>query len=407
MTLMTTRRLTLTEFKTQIAVPLSVTERDALRKLHKGLLIQPAIQQTDRYDITPDQHIGLIALPSLTVEIRPKIPMNSVLFMVSYACDVMRWDSSEVDYDDHLEFVELLAIIFARAVERATHRGLLHGYRTAEELAQAPRGRILFDQIVRGSRGRVPPVPIRHDDFTHDILENRLLLAALAALQRAPLRSQATRREIRRAQRAFGSVESKYFPAWNVPDVAITRLNRHYQPALALARIILESTSVDLGSGGARGSSFLIDMNRVFELFVRKALRWALGVDEPTFPDRPAGLYLDAGRRILLKPDLCLRRGDHMRWVGDVKYKRVATDSHHNADLYQLLAYTIAMDLPSGMLIYAADEGPVSVAYTIKTAGKSLKLRAIDPSMPKRKLLNEIQLIALEIEAQSHAVHAK
>ena len=44
------------------------------------------------------------------------------------------------------------------------------------------------------------------------------------------------------------------------------------------------------------------------------------------------------------------------RFVADIKYK-LTDDSAggSNADLYQLLAYTTALDLPEGMLIYCLD----------------------------------------------------
>ena len=43
-------------------------------------------------------------------------------------------------------------------------------------------------------------------------------------------------------------------------------------------------------------------------------------------------------------------------FVGDAKYKNLADRSAPNADLYQLLAYATALDLPGGTLIYAQDK---------------------------------------------------
>ena len=43
------------------------------------------------------------------------------------------------------------------------------------------------------------PIEVRHDVFTSDVLENRLLLAALAAMGRLPSRSEAKRAEANRA----------------------------------------------------------------------------------------------------------------------------------------------------------------------------------------------------------------
>src|SRR5438046_1643689 len=84
-TMTTVRRLALTEFRTQVAIALSVEERDAIRRLHPGIRIEPTLGFESCYDLTPDQRIGIVCLPNLVVEIRPKVPMSSVLFLISYA----------------------------------------------------------------------------------------------------------------------------------------------------------------------------------------------------------------------------------------------------------------------------------------------------------------------------------
>jgi 5-methylcytosine-specific restriction enzyme subunit McrC len=257
------RRLTLTEFKTHPAVPLSVVERGALQRLHPVIRIEPALGSEGRYDLTPDQRIGILSLPGLVIEIRPKVPISSVLFLVSYACDAASWFDEQPEFAKELDLVEVLTIMLARMVQRATRRGLLHGYQSHDNALQAPRGRILFDKQIHRRAGISLPIEVRHDVFTSDILENRLLLAALAATGRIPLRSDETRRAVFRAQRLFGEVERLHFPPFAVPEVIFTRLNRHYQSAISLASLVLRSASLDIGTKGARGEAFLIHERRV------------------------------------------------------------------------------------------------------------------------------------------------
>src|SRR5260221_3956194 len=85
------RRLTLTEFRREQGVRLSGDECDAVRRLHSGIRIEPAMGRRDCYDLIPDQRIGLVCLPGLIVEIRPKVPISSVVFLVSYACEALNW----------------------------------------------------------------------------------------------------------------------------------------------------------------------------------------------------------------------------------------------------------------------------------------------------------------------------
>lgn len=98
-------------------------------------------------------------------------------------------------------------------------------------------------------------------------------------------------------------------------------------------------------------------MNRVFEDFLVCALREALCLDANSFPQGATrkGLRLEANPpgNIRLRPDLSWWRGGTCVFVGDAKYKRVTVRGVENADLYQLLAYTLATNLPSGLLVYA------------------------------------------------------
>jgi len=388
------RRLVLTEFKTEPAVALSTTERDTVRALYPGLRIEPTIGSDGRYDLTPDQRVGLVCLPSLVIEVRPKVPMSSVLFLLSYACDAASWSGQQAEFSRNLDLVEMIAIMLAGMVQQATRRGLLNGYQCEDESLQAPRGRILFDDQIRRRLGISPPIEVRHDVFASDIVENRLLLAALSAMCRIPIRSDCARRELNRSQRLFGAVSRLHFKPTEVPDVLFTRLNRHYQPAVSLASFVLRSASLDLGIGGTRGSAFLIDMNTVFERFVRSALRVYLDADLARFPERSPVLCLDQARVVPLKPDLCLLDGGRIVWVGDAKYKRLPVGGYRNADLYQLLAYAVALDLPGGTLVYAADEGVSAAEHVVRHAGKQLRVVALDLLAPRSKLLEQIDALA-------------
>jgi 5-methylcytosine-specific restriction enzyme subunit McrC len=393
------RRLSLREFRTEHHVPLTLTQREALRQLCRGIRIEPSPYSEVHYDITPDQRIGLIALPDLIVEIRPKVPMSSVLFLLSWACEAADWFDQQPEFAQDVDFVEIVAIMLARLVEKATHRGLLNGYRVEDEALQAPRGRILFDEQLRRRLGISPPVEVRHDIFTADILENRLLSAAVSAMSRMPLRSQRTRSELVRAQQLFGGVQRVEFSPAAVPDVRFTSLNSHYRSALSLASLVLRSASLDLGVGGPRGAALLINMNVVFEQFVRRALRAALDVDARMLPDRPPSLRLDEGGVVPLEPDLCIVDDRGVVWVGDAKYKRLPAGAYANADLYQLLAYTVALGLPGGTLIYAADQGVSTAEYVIVRSGKRLNIVALNLSAPPSAILSQVNIIASGIRS--------
>lgn len=99
------------------------------------------------------------------------------------------------------------------------------------------RGRLRFDEHVR--RAALPlPVDIRYDDFTVDIDENRLLRAATHILRRLPVRRDEHRHRLRWLEGTLDEVRLVRYSRNAIPNPGITRVNGHYAPALALARVI-------------------------------------------------------------------------------------------------------------------------------------------------------------------------
>ena len=329
-----------------------------------------------------------------------------MLFLISYALDVRGFKPEDFRFGDAPDLFEAMIPGFVAQVRRAFRRGLLRGYRVEEEALHGVRGRIRFNDQIRDRFGISPPVEVSYDDFTEDTEMNRLIKAALVRLGRMRIRSRDARRSLRAFDRVLGQVADVEYRRGAIPDFSFDRLNRHYEPAIRLAQLILRSTTIEFSRGGVRSASFLVDMNKVFEDFMVTALRETLGVTERDFPQGASGrlLWL-AGDRIRLKPDLSWWEGRRCVFVGDLKYKK--TDyGIPNADLYQLLAYTIAADLPSGLLIYAQGERDPTV-YSVRHAGKLLEITAVDLSGSPEQILADVSRVAdtirsMRTRASSH-----
>jgi len=201
---------------------------------------------------------------------------------------------------------------------------------------------------------------VRYDEFTDDITANRLVKAAVVRLGRTRLRSRRSRDGLRWVAGQLENVSLVEHPPADVPDVSFDRLNEHYREVVALARLVLRHSSFETRRGAVRAPGFLIDMNRVFQEFVTRALREELGVSDRVLQsdDRITRVCLDDDCRVRLHPDLAWWDGAQYTFVADAKYKRTEPGSAPNADLYQLLAYATALDLSGGLLIYAEGESP-------------------------------------------------
>ena len=372
------RNVDLREFKRSDPLPLSVAERDALlARPDLGLTVEPVASVADRYTLTPGSTVGAVEIDGLSLRIAPKIGIPQLLSLACYAIGHVRFEKTEFDFHEQWALPDAVALAFGTAARRALSRGLLHGYRTAEDALQAVRGRIRFDDQLRRRFGVALPVEVRYDEFTDDILLNRLVKAAAHRLGRMRLRSRQTRGAVAWVAESLAGVSLVAFPHRAVPEIRFDRLNQHYRNVAALARLILRHGAFEADRGQVRASGFLMDMNRVFQEFVTVALREKLGVSERVFGERRIG-SLDEEGGVQLKPDLTWRDGSRCTFVGDVKYKRIDAGIP-NADLYQLLAYATAVDLPGGLLIYAKGEREPAT-HTVRHSGKRLEVAALDLS---------------------------
>jgi 5-methylcytosine-specific restriction enzyme subunit McrC len=347
-------------------------------------------------ELVADSHVGVIRLPGTVIEVQPKLPMDRFFFLLSYAVDPSRWRKEHAPFAADQSVLEAVAPAFCNLVSEATYRGLLHGYRTEEQALPTVRGQIRFGDQVRRHQDFMLPVELRYDEYTEDILENRLLLAALHRIGRLPLRSMAVRRALNEISAAFHAVTLPRISPSSIPQVRFDRLNRHYEPALRLAMLILKWSSLELGGAAATGTSFLIDMNELFELFLYRALREALHLSESEFRLGATGLWLDEARQVRLLPDLSWWRGGRCCFVGDAKYKKDNGGNSHNADLYQMLAYLTASGLSSGMLVYAEGDGS-HVQHVVQNAGKQIIVESLDLAAQPDKLLRQVQSLGAMI----------
>jgi len=393
----TIRHLTLTEYQTHPAVSLSVEQRDALRKIAPSVTVTPSVGSEEYYDLTPASYIGVINLGALAIEIRPKIPIDRVLFLLSFALDPVRWEQTGFDFAEERSLVEAIIPGFITQVRRALQRGVLPGYRAEEAALLTIRGRIRFDDQIREHFGTFPPAEVRYDEFTTDIDENRLIKAAIFRLGRMRIRSEAARK-FRAFDSLLGNVQLVYYDPRVLPDINYTRLNAHYRPAIELAKLILRSASFELHRGKISASTFLVDMNDVFENFVVVALRDVLRLSERTFPQGAKGksLSLDQARVVRVYPDLSWWDGENCSFVGDVKYKRVNVLGVEHPDLYQILAYSIAANLPDGLLIYAEGEGEMQT-HDVVHAKRRIEVMTLDVSGPPEQILSQVEVLANQI----------
>ena len=377
---------------------LSDAERDMLLGEAKtlDLSIMPIAGEGSGYLLKPGSTVGAVEIGGLSVLIQPKIGIPQLLSLACYAMGAYRLQEERLfDFEERVALPDALALALGAAARRAFSRGLLHGYLTEEEALYTVRGRIRFDEQIRRRFGVPLPVEVRYDEFTDDVLANRLVKAAVGRLGMMQLRSHGARRGLGWIAGMLDNVSLVEFLPDSVPEVPFDRLNEHYADVVALSRLILRHGAFESGRGDVRASGFLMDMNVVFQEFVTEALREALGVSGDVFLEKVVR-SLDEEGKVHLRPDLTWWDGRECVFVGDAKYKNLTDERAPNADLYQLLAYATALDLPGGLLVYAEGE---DATYHVRHSGKRLEVAALDLSGTLDTVLERVGEVASRAKA--------
>jgi 5-methylcytosine-specific restriction enzyme subunit McrC len=336
------------------------------------VLVTPA-SEPDTYTLTASQYVGTVVLPDLELLIRPKVPIENLFLLLDVGLPPAAWRPEVFAYRTDRNLLAALGAFFARTLERTIGRGLIRSYRVERERLIAVRGRVDIGTQVRRP-GAITPIACVFDEYTADIDENRYLKASVQRLLRVAGVPAATRRLLQRELTRFEEVGDLISDVELPTRMVFTRLNRHYEPALRLARLVLLNLGlVDLRGKpeGTAANAFLLDMNDLFQRFLadrlRRELRGRLDViDEPS-------KKLGTHGEIDMRPDLVFRYDDRDVYVGDAKYKLTDTGQGRTGDYYQLLAYTTAMDLPEGVLVYCQSTGAVPPRHVmVRNSGKRL-----------------------------------
>ena len=374
------------------SVDLDLTRHQAESLQQTGFVaVVPAMG--NRWRVTASSYVGSLVVDGAELLIRPKINPENLFLLLEPGLPPSAWRQEAFRYDVSSDLLPSVIAFFARTVETTLGRGVLRAYRRCEELRVALRGRLdVAGQFRRA--GVIAPLACTYDDFSADIVENQILRAAIRLALRVPRVDMTERQRLMRQLVALEGVADVGIRTETIDSIQFTRLNQHYAPALGLARLLLANLTLTDIQGTTTVRSFMVDMNDLFQRFLTGRLRIELRgrldvIDEPK-------VYLGVGREISMRPDLEFRTLDHqVRYVGDVKYKVSVDARGRSEDYYQLLAYTTAMELPEGILIYCRRVGdPVQHTVTVKHAGKRLVLRALDLTGPAEDVEREIAELA-------------
>lgn len=389
------RTITVREYENSEPVPLADEAAAVLAKVPSDRVDLRPTGRPGMYTIRATSWVGVARAPGLTIRIVPKVnDLRTVLTMFAAGSGIVDWGSDHVGYESS-DLVDGVGELLLREIHSATRRGLVHGYRDTEQRLTTIRGRLDVQQLATRPWD-VWPAPCRYDEFTADITENRVLLAAVREVRRWPLPPH-MRRQASDLVARLADVSNETAPLMAAKGIRLSPVNEHYRAALGLSRLVLEGAGLAEGSGGVVAHTFLVDMNALFEAWIGHELTTRLwpGIEVAEQRATP----LSRTRAVTMWPDLTFLRRGRVVGVADVKYKLTGSGLARTADYYQLLSYVTALGLDNGMLIYCRADGSPERSIDVVGGGQRLHTYPIDLGGSPVQLARSLDALAAAIGA--------
>jgi 5-methylcytosine-specific restriction enzyme subunit McrC len=404
----------LTEWEARELEGVSLTERD--RKLAEDLVRTEGgklsvTELRSGLRIEARSWVGVVQFERFAVRIVPKLAGENLglvrLIEFTTGLDALRRIRGQRLLEvQGSSLLDLLVLLLAEACEDILRAGLLKDYVEREDALPVLRGRLLGARQVLERFGRVDQVVCRFDEHEHDVVENQILAAALRAI--APKVGNVTLRH--RTHRLQGVFSEVCDPDALDLDSArhsleYQRQNEHYRQAHMLAWIVVDATGVEdvLASGDLRCFPFLVNMDRLFELFIARLIdRVLTGTgDRIQYQRRDRSIIWDEDKRrpySAVVPDVLIARrsGNQLtRLPVDAKYKLYDGRRVSPGDIYQSFLYAYVYGTRgarSGVIVHPSSTGAATTRrLSVRAAGGLAASSLYVLSLPIPKALDEAE----------------
>jgi 5-methylcytosine-specific restriction enzyme subunit McrC len=339
-------------------------------RLGNYLEISPAWDTPDAYWLSARQYVGDIIVDDVHIQIHSEKASTANLFwMLTYAYDLPDFRDSVAGYAEEMGLFEFLVAIFVGQVEKLVRHGIHRNYQARQDNQTQLRGQLCMIQQIRRNMIHPERFAVRWSEHTSDILENRLLKHVLLRLASARYPHQPVlSNRLRKAYAAFDLVAYSPISLQDFSDVRYHRLNQHYRGPLGLGRLLWQHLSVRNEPGKIPFSTYLFDLNQLFEYFIAAYLQEALK-DWGLQAKPKYHTTLDYGRLEPAEMDIVLFCNQSPVLIIDAKYKTYA-GKPAPVDRNQIFTYCQTLGVESGLLLY-----PSSVPVSDERQLKDVKLR--------------------------------
>lgn len=314
-------------------------------------VMAPSLTTNNRWVLRPQGWVGSIVVDAeLCVMLQPKLPVANIFAMLEYAYRLKSFTVLEgvASLRTVEEMFQQLATIFAKRVLDRARIGLHQQYVERTEQSPYVRGRVDLPENWRGPH-RHPPSS-RFQERTANCEDNQIIAFTLQTLARHRL-AERVASSVRTALRLFaGGITRAFFHPTDCTNRHYSRLNSDYRILHALCRFFLEHSGPTHEFGDRAMLPFLVNMGRLFELFVAEWLRCHLPEGFRLVTQERVAADVAGAFPITLDMVIYQAGSDTPVLVVDTKYK--IGDRPSPEDLQQIVAYSVARGCANAVLIY-------------------------------------------------------
>ncbi|MBA2692926.1 MAG: hypothetical protein H0U65_10595 [Rubrobacter sp.] len=308
-----------------------------------------------RHEFRARSFVGVVAAGGTVVEVLPKIhgdekeSLGYLLALLRYTrtLSTKRGDEAGLG-ESHGSFLEAWISFFAAELNGLLRTSFKQKYVEVEERSAFVRGKLLTERDLDGSSALSARYPCRYEIFTPNHLLNRTLKFCNALLMKTT-RSPANRATLRQNDFLLADVDDAPVFVRDLDRIHLDRLAREYAPILALCRLLLENSALDLRAGRITQLAIVFDMNILFEKFVAEFLRrnkeririGGCRIEKVETKENLGKLFGE----FKMEVDVVLRTSGGA-YLLDTKYKVLGDEKNHGgisqSDFYQMHAYATA-----------------------------------------------------------------
>lgn len=354
--------------------------------------------------VMANDYAGLLRLNDGTqIEIYPRLCTNPatarMLFgrLVSAYLDIpFEKNIAVLLNSENISFIEYFTAVFVREVTKIMKSGMLMGYTSIEENTNSMQGSILFSENIRRNLAHRERMYVRHDVFTPDRAENRLIKAAAQLLSKLT-QNHKNEQELKKILIFLDEVKQSDSCERDFANCVNTRNAKKYTAVLNICRMLLSRQNSGF-SGKYASCAIFFPMQELFAAYIARLAKSECR-DGIVKTMAKSGFICDENRLFTVSPHIDIReKNGDIRCIANARWSHITNINEINSeDIFRLIAYAGKMKCKRVTLIYPS-YGAIPDTTLSLDCGEKIALTIKFADFSDGSAVSEFSLEPAEIE---------